>query len=175
MQAEGIQMKQDELSNQLKNQALETVSPAAFLQVGGPVFPDDTTVSPLHALSQIVTAYQAVHLPAFGQPIPKTGAVVSVDGAENLLVPTKSQVAKVEYISFTNLGGAAPIIATLTLGGMNIGFPADYSTAITIPPSTTFSYPVSIVADVNLPLVVAVTSGTAAELTTKAAYVLLSQ
>ena len=168
-------MKQDELSNQLKNQALETVSPTAFLQVGGPVFPDDTTVSPLHALSQIVKAYQAVHLPAFGQPIPKTGTVVSVDGAEHLLVPTKSQVAKVEYISFTNLGGAAPIIATLTLGGMNIGFPADYSTAITIPPSTTFSYPVSIVADVNLPLVVAVTSGTAAELTTKAAYVLLSQ
>ena len=168
-------MKQDELSNQLKNQNLGAVSPAAFLQVGAPVFPDDTTTTPLNAFQSIVSAYQAVHLPSFGQPIPQTGAVVSVDGAENILVPEKAEVCHVQYISMTNSGGAAPIIASITLGGMAIAFSGDYSTALTVPPSTTFSFPVSIDVDLNLPLAVSVSSGTASDLTTKAAYIKRSQ
>jgi len=170
-------MKQDELSNQLKNQDLGTVSPAAFLQVGAPVFPDDTTTTPLHAFQEIVGAYQAVHMPAFGNPIAQTGGVVSVDGAENLIVPEKAEIYHVQYISLTNGGGAAPVIASVTLGGMALGFDsgASYSTAVTIPPSTTFSFPVSIDADLNLPLVVSVSSGTASDLTTKAAYIKRSQ
>jgi len=170
-------MKQDELSNQLKNQNLGAVSPAAFLQVGAPVFPDDTTTTPLHAFQAIVSAYQAVHLPSFGQPIPQTGAVVSVDGAENILVPEKAEVCHVQYISLTNGGGAAPIVASITLGGMAIGLDsgASYSAETTIPPSTTFSFPVSIDADLNLPLAVSVSSGTASDLTTKAAYIKRSQ
>jgi len=168
-------MKQDELSNQLKNQNLGTVSPAAFLQVGSPVFPDDTTTNSLHAFQEIVSAYQAVHLPSFGNPIAQTGGVVSVDGNENLIVPTKAEIYHVQYISLTNTGGAAPVILSITLGGMAIAFSGDYSTALTVPPSTTFSFPCSIDADLNLPLVVAVSSGTASDLTTKAAYIKRSQ
>lgn len=170
-------MKQDELSNQLKNQNLGAVSPAAFLQVGAPVFPDETTSTPLSALQAIVSAYQAVHLPSFGQSIPQTGAVVSVDGAENILVPEKAEVCHVQYISLTNNGGATPIVASITLGGMAIGLDsaASYNAEITIHASTTFSYPVSIDADLNLPLAVSVSSGTAGDLTTKAAYIKRSQ
>ena len=170
-------MKQDELSNQLKNQNLGTVSPAAFLQVGAPVFPDDTTTKGLNAFQEIVSSYQAVHLPSYGNPIAQTGGVVSVDGNENILVPTKAEIYHIQYISLTNGGGAAPLVASITLGGMALGLDsgASYSTSVTVPPSTTFSFPVRIDADVNLPLVAAVSSGTASDLTTKAAYIKRSQ
>ena len=170
-------MNRHELSNQLKNQNLGNVSPASFLQVGASVFPDQPTVEPLSALSSIINAYQAIHLPSYGNPIAQTGGVVSVDGNENIIVPTKAQIYQVQYITFENTGGSAPVVATLKLGGVPIGtsVSADYITSVTIPPATSFGIPMNIFADVNLPLSVLVTSGTAGELTTKAIYILTSQ
>ena len=109
-------MKEDELSNQLKSQNLDTVLPTSLKQVGGAVFPDVPTVGGLAAFRHVVDSYRAVHLPAYGSPIAGSFTSVSVDGNETILTPETNQVARVQNITFKNTGGDAPVILNLVLG-----------------------------------------------------------
>ena len=67
-------MPNDELRNQLKSQSLGNVDAAAFKQVGGAVFPDVNASKDLEGFKDVVSSYQATHLPAYGQRIPNSFA-----------------------------------------------------------------------------------------------------
>jgi len=173
-------MKEDELSNQLKSQNLDTVEPSSLLKVGGPVFPDVPTVGGLASFRHVVDSYRAVHTPSYGTAIPKTGLVTSKDGQELLLTPTVNEIHHLLGVSFTNSGGSAPIVVNILLGGSE-GFPIQLDSQqslsnFAVPPgSSVASFPLDLYVGKNLPVFVKVISGTAAELNTKLLSIQTSQ
>lgn len=152
------------IQNQLKSQSLETVAPSAFKQVGGVIFPDQTANMDMAKLSAIVEAFQSVHSPNYGQPIPQTSLVSSEDGTSTVLSLTGNEVSLIQAVTLTN-AGAAPIVAHVKVGGIII------SVANLDPGSTTALMPTllsPLYLDSLNDLVVTVASGTAGDLTTTA-------
>ena len=167
-------MKEDELSNQLKSQNLDTVLPSSLKQVGGAVFPDVPTVGGLAAYRHVVDSYRAVHLTAYGQSIPGSFAVVTVDGSENILSPGTNQVARIQTLTLTNAGGAAPIAIQIKTGtALLIAADVGPGETLTLATTTAGLFPIFI--DKNIPLSVSVTGGAATDLTTECVYSLTSQ
>lgn len=161
-------MKRDELQNQFKNQDLNTVDPAAFLEVGGRVYPDLRSYDGLAAFQEIVNAFRAVHQPSFGSAIALSGKTVTLDGAGFVLEPSSQQVCAIQAVQCAN-GGGAPITINLTIGEVIV------STQVIGPAETLGIALTSKSIDKNTPLAVAVVSGTASDLITKCAYLLTSQ
>jgi len=169
-------MEHDELTNQLKSQNLATVSPAAFLQVGGPTFPDARAHGGLEMFGHVVEAYRAVHLPSYGSPIPLGGQVNVAIGDDALLSPTTNEVFKVQFIVFENTG-ASQIIVSVTCGGLPIPLVGASSGSIsyTIPAGATLSWSMDLHVDKTLPLAVTVTDGDAADSVVSAVSIRTSQ
>ena len=163
-----------EIRNQLKSQSIDSLLPTSIEAVGGRIFPDETSLQGQLDFSQVIRLWQSVHSPSFGSAIGQTGATNSVSGAETLLSVSKSQVAEVQTMEFTNAGGAAPITITLKLGGvacsLDSGLPIVVGPGASIAIST-----MKLRVDANLPLTVVIDSGTGSDLTSKVAYILTSQ
>lgn len=96
---------QNDLRNQLKGQTLDAVAPAAFKQVGGVVYPDQTAARNLDDFVSIVKSYQAVHLPTYGSiPIPRTtvtttAALLSTKTSADILAAENDEVLLIYGIS----------------------------------------------------------------------------
>lgn len=96
---------QNDLRNQLKGQTLDAVAPAAFKQVGGVVYPDQTAARNLDDFVSIVKSYQAVHLPTYGTiPIPRStvtivGSLLSTKTSADLLTADNDEVLEIYGIS----------------------------------------------------------------------------
>jgi len=153
-----------QIQNLLKTQSLEAVSPAAFKQVGGVMFPDATANIDMARLVSIVSAFQSVTSPNYGQPIPQTSQVISCVGSETLLSNTKNTTSLIQGISVTN-GGGVPITCDILVGS------AIVAQLVANPSSTTIGLSIGsspFYVDSANPLTVSVTSGTASELTTTA-------
>jgi hypothetical protein len=152
------------IQNQLKSQSLDTVNPSAFKQVGGVIFPDQTANMDMAKLSSIVEAFQSVHSPNYGQPIPQSSTVSDLVGNGTLLVVTGNQVNLVSAITCRNEGGAAPIIVRLQVGTMIVA-------QVEVNPNSVQSLvqtcPTFYLDSLN-DLTVLVTSGTVTDLTTTA-------
>lgn len=92
-----------ELRNQLKNQNLDTVQPASFKQVGGSVFPDNSARLDLDSLRDIITGFQAVHLPSYGHRIGGSpyAHVASINDSTStkLLEPSINEVYVVDALN----------------------------------------------------------------------------
>jgi len=159
----------DELRNQLKNQDLNTVSPASFLAVGGPVFPDNAATANLDAFKDIVEAYRAVHTPSMGSPIALSGNTATKTGEGSILAPSTSQVCLISALQCENLG-AAPIEFSITIGGIVASTQALAPAQPPLGVALTSKF-----VDKNTPLGVTVISGTAGDLISSVAYVLTSQ
>jgi hypothetical protein len=161
-------MQRDELSNQLKSQNLSTVNPSAFLQVGGPTYPDTPTLEGLEAFRAVVDAFRAVHLPSYGSPIALSGGTASLVGDGDILAPTNQQVALISALQCENIAvGTMDIV--IAIGGVAVSeqtLPAAKTTAINLNSKYITK---------NTPLSVSVLSGDAADLTTTVAYALTSQ
>jgi hypothetical protein len=164
-------MRQTAFQNQIKATSIDSITPAQILQAGSPIFLGIADKADLQAINTVIDAYQGIHAPIYGNPIPLTGSVVSVDGSETLLAPSNNEVRRVLAISCENTGGAAPIVFDVTLGGMIISF------GDIVAPSSTSVIVLSndLYASKNLPLAIAVTSGTDAELTSSVASILTVQ
>jgi len=151
-----------QIQNLLKTQSLEAVSPAAFKQVGGVMFPDATANIDMARLVSIVSAFQSVTSPNYGQPIPRTSQVVNCVGSETLLSNTKNATSLIQSISVTNEGGV-PITCNILVGSAIVA-------QLVAPPTSsaiaTLLNPFYV--DSSNPLTVTVTSGTASDLTTTA-------
>ena len=159
-----------EIRNQLKSQSLAAVLPSAFSAVGGRVFPDEPSLEDQLDLRQIVNAWAAVHAPNYGQPIPQTGGTASTDGAGEVLEPNTNEVYRINYIALQNAGGA-PIEAVPQIGGVPIASTA----GSTVGPGETQIIMGPFMVDKLLPIAVAVTSGTAGDLTTTAVFIKVAQ
>ena len=153
-----------EIRNQLKNQSIKDVDPAAFEQVGGSVFPDEPSISDQIALSQIVSAWSASHSPTFGSPIGRSSLSTTAAGqggeaTVNVLTAEKSQVYRVQAIAVSNGGGAAPVVCKVSIGDVPLVMD------LTGAPSTNTPFPLSqpVFVDLNSPLSFAVISGTATD------------
>jgi len=128
-----------QIQNLLKTQSLETVSPAAFKQVGGVMFPDATANIDMARLVSIVSAFQSV------------------------TSPTKNTTSLIQSISLTN-GGGVPITCDILVGSAIVAqFVANPSST-----TVGLSIGSSFYLDSANALTVSVTSGTASELTTTA-------
>jgi len=154
----------------VQSKSIASITPQQILAAGENVFLDIQTSTDINAINRLIPGYQHIHSPNYGQPIPLSGEVSSVDGSETLLAPGSNEVRKIIAINGENTGGV-PIVFDITLGGMivslgNIAGPT--ATGIAVIPSEMY-------ASKNLPLAVVVTSGTAAELTTSCASILISQ
>jgi len=158
----------DELRNQLKNQNLDTVDPAAFLEVGGAVFPDKSAAANLDDFKTIVEAYRAVHQPSLGSPIALSGNTVAKSGEGNILEPSTSQVALISALQCENLGGS-PIVLNITIGGIAVSSQT-LAAGATLAVALTTKY-----VDKNTPLGVVVVSGSGSDLISSCSYLLTSQ
>tara|TARA_R110000824_G_scaffold61713_1_gene163852 strand:+ start:381 stop:866 length:486 start_codon:yes stop_codon:yes gene_type:complete len=161
-------MLMDELRNQLKNQDLDTVNPAAFLEVGGVVFPDKPSAANLADFKTIVEAYRAVHQPSLGSPIALSGNTVAKAGEGNILEPSTSQVALISALQCENLGGS-PIVLNITIGGIAVSSQT-LAAGSTLAVALTSKY-----VDKNTPLGVVVVSGSESDLISSCSYLLTSQ
>jgi hypothetical protein len=151
-----------QIQNLLKTQSLEAVAPSAFKQVGGVMFPDATANIDMARLVSIVSAFQSVTSPNYGQPIPQTSKVVSCTGSETLLSNTGNTTSLIQAISCDN-GGGVPITCDIKVNAVII------HQLVVNPTASAFATPLTpFYIDSNSPLTVAVTSGTASDLTTNA-------
>jgi len=160
-----------QFNNLIKTQSIASITPQQILAAGESIFLDVQTSPDINAINKSIPAYANIHAPIYGQPIPLSGAVGSVDGSETLLAPGNNEVRRVIAINATNTGGGAPIVFDITLGGMIISFGNICAPATTV----NILSDANLFASKNLPLAVSVTSGTAGELTSSVASILLTQ
>jgi hypothetical protein len=156
--------------NLLKATSIDSITPAMILQAGSPIFFDLANNPDLAAVSTVVNAYRGVHAPLFGQPIPLTGLISTVNGNETILSPSSNEVRRILAITGTNNGAVAPITFDVKLGAMVV------AQGMVDPMS---SSPVQLMSTIysskTLPISVVVTTGGAGDLVTDVASILISQ
>lgn len=158
-----------EFQGLVKSQNIGSITPQQILAAGEPVFLDIQTNADISSINKLIEAYGKIHTPTRGQCIPLTGSIDSKVGAETLLAPGSNEVRKIIGLNVVNAGGA-PIVGSLTLGGMVVAnFAADPASTTVIDISS------SLVASKNLYLAVTVASGTASDLTTNVCSILVVQ
>ena len=153
----------------IQSQSIASITPQQILAAGEPVFFDIQTSPDINAINKLIQAYARIHAPTYGQPIPSSGLAESLVGAGTFTEPKDSEIRKLMACSVANAGGA-PIAGTLTLGGVAlVAFGADptSTSAVTFPAGTFYSP--------NLPLAITVSSGTASDLTSSIASLLVVQ
>jgi len=157
----------DEVRNQLKSQNFATVSPTAFGEVGGRVFPDSPSISDVNDLIEIVKGWRAVHLPSLGSPISKSCSITTQNGDGTMLSPSGNEIYHVQNIAFTNgdVGASiytVQIINASTGQSVPVNLNADASVGsnlLTLPSGETLTVNLDITLDSNHGLYVAVTQG----------------
>jgi len=154
----------------VQGQSISSITPQQLLAAGEPIFLDIKTTTDINSINSLIQAYARVHAPTYGQPIPNTGLISTLIGDGNLLEPTQNQVRRVYAVSVTNTGGGAPVVAELSIGGVLVG-------EATVAPGTfaSFTLPSIFSSSFLLPLSMAATSGTPADLTTSCASILVIQ
>lgn len=158
-----------EFQGLVKSQNIGSITPQQILAAGEPVFLDIQTNADIQAINKLIEAYGKIHTPTRGQCIPLTGSIDSKVGAETILAPSSNEIRKIISVNVVNAGGA-PIVGSLTLGGMVVEtFAADPTSTTIVPLSA------ALFASKNLYLAVSVASGTASDLTTNVASILVVQ
>lgn len=88
-----------ELRNILKDLNLGGITTANIKDIGQSVYADISAKKDLTDLNEIMTAWQMVHAPLSGQPIPSTSSLNTATSLEDepvrLLLPTVNEVMKV--------------------------------------------------------------------------------
>lgn len=159
-----------EFQNLIKTKSIGSITPNQILDAGSSIFFDVQTSPDINAINKAIAAYRNIHAPFSGQPIPLSGVIVSRNGDSDLITPSDSQVWRVMAVNYTNTGGA-PMTVNLTLGGMLI------QSGLDIPPGQTMigTIPSNLFSMGDLDLAVVAATGTAAELSTSVAIVLVIQ
>ena len=149
--------------------SIADITPQQILAAGSPIFLDIKTASDINSINTLIQSYARIHAPTYGQPIPGSGAVSSLVGAGTILTPKDSEIRKLMACSLVN-AGAAPVVGTLTIGGVGVvDLTADpaATTVVSLPDGVFFS--------ANLPIAVAISTGDSGDLTTSIASILVVQ
>lgn len=95
-----------EVGNQLKSQTLGDVVAQSFTTVGGRVYPDLGSTQDFLDLIKIVDSWRATHVPAYGQPLPNTGAGKTFLGTmDTILSASDNEVLQITALSMENQSG----------------------------------------------------------------------
>ena len=141
--------------------SIDTITPEQILAAGKPIFLDITTSSDINSINTLIQSWSRIHAPTYGQPIPSSEKKGTVVGSGTLVSATTNEVRKVLVVSYTN-AGVAPITADLSLWSVVIE-----SQVIIGPAETKVAVlPELVLCSDSINLDVAVTDGTAADLTT---------
>ena len=158
-----------QFNNLIQSKSIASINPQQILAAGSPVFFDVLTSADIAAINRLIQAYSRIHAPTYGQAIPRSGLNSSVVGVGTLLEPSSTEIRKVMTIDVTN-AGADPIAGTISIGSSQV-FQFAIDPANTSPLPLTFALTI----DAGLFLSVNVSSGTASDLTTSCASVLVVQ
>ena len=97
---------QSSIRDALQGQTLSSLNPADFVSQGGMLYYSLDSATNQSDIHTMIRTFQAAHLPALGQSIPQSGAVVNTalsgDSTTALAGPSNNEVWKVEAMSFTN-------------------------------------------------------------------------
>jgi len=157
----------DEVRNQLKSQNFATVSPTAFGEVGGRVFPDNPSIADVNDLIEIVKGWRAVHLPSLGSPIGRSSTLTSQNGDGTILSPSNAQVFNVKMLAFEN-GDVQPTTFVCQIVNPGTGQsipvllnpdPSAPANSLIVPAGETLTVNVDLILDSNVALFVAITNG----------------
>ena len=106
------------IRDSLQGQTLDDFDPSQFSTAGGMLFYSMDSAPNQVDIHSLVSTYQSVHLPSFGQFIPQSSGItadsITDSGPTTLVSPTGNQVIKVEAVTFVN-GGVGGVTFTLTL------------------------------------------------------------
>jgi hypothetical protein len=142
----------DDLLDPLRYNNLSNFELTDVRSIGGGVFAEKNTLEHLRILDLIVKAYQSVHVPTFGHPIPNTsqiqGAVITSATDTKIISPSIGEVLKVQALQMTSseTGTTASIYIYDTASNTSVL----YWSGATLPSGTTITPFVG--ADGNAPL-----------------------
>jgi hypothetical protein len=94
----------DDLLSPLRYVNLKDIDPNSINRIGEGVFPELTTLDHLSILDLVTKAYQAVHLPTLGHPIPQstvytTATLPTSNGKVNVVTASNNEVIEILGIS----------------------------------------------------------------------------
>jgi len=96
----------DDLLDPLRYNNLSNFELTDVRTIGGGVFAQLDTLEHLRVLDTVVKAYQSVHVPTFGHPIPNTsqihGASITTATDTKLITPSIGEVLKISALQFTS-------------------------------------------------------------------------
>ena len=153
----------------IQGQSIASITPGQILAAGEPIFLDIRTAADINSINTLIQSYARIHAPTYGQPIPGSGLVSNLVADGTILAPTNSEIRKVMACSLVN-AGAAPVVGTLTIGGVAVAALAADPTSTTI-----VTLPAGLFSTADLHITVSIESGTHADLTTSIATILVVQ
>jgi len=166
----------DEIRQLLKSKTYNNLSPSNIQDAAGVNFTDTSTKSNLQDGGQIASAWQYIHAPTFGAPIPGRIALASqVSTAASTKIAEVSegsqQVNQLIAVEGINAGGSDPIVFNLELSDGSTSVMVHEGASI-LPGSTTRVdiTTLPIVWDSGVSLQSVVTGGAYADLTVQIAY-----
>ena len=165
-----------EIRDLLKSKTYENLTPSNYQSAASPNFIDVSTQANLEDGGKIASAWQKIHAPAYGAPIPgriKITSQVSSDTTTKIAQPTEDtqQVNSLFGASATNAGGSDPVVFDLHLSNGTHSVIVLAGVSILPGATTNITLPsIPIVWDYDTYLQVVVTIGTYADLTTNIAY-----
>jgi len=98
----------NDLINPLRYVNLKNIDPKSINDIGEGVFPEPNTLDHLAVLDLVTKAYQAIHLPSYGKPIPQsTNAVTAVLSTTSQTLLTAEDNETLEILSISCPGGTS--------------------------------------------------------------------
>lgn len=95
----------DDLLSPLRYVNLKDIDPNSINRIGENVFPELTTLDHLSILDLVTKAYQAVHLPTLGNPIPQSTNVVTATQTDSQTQQTLITVNNNETFEILSISG----------------------------------------------------------------------
>ena len=114
----------DDLLSPLRYVNLKDIDPNSINRIGEGVFPELTTLDHLSILDLVTKAYQAVHLPTLGHPIPQSTVCTSVtvtdsEDSKVLLTAESNQVIEVIGLAAKNPASYSTLGASIQIRDIN--------------------------------------------------------
>ncbi len=111
-------MDANDLINPLRYVNLKEINPDSINRMGEGVFPEPGTLDHLAIIDLVTKAYQGVHLPTFGKPIPQSTnstTVTQTDSQTELNLLTANNNEVLEILSISCSGGTSVGLSAASL------------------------------------------------------------
>lgn len=107
-----------EIRNQLQTLTGSAIEASQLTQVGGKVFTNAQDAQ--GDFMQLVSWWQAIHVPTYGQPIPGTAFTINHAGDGAVYAPGVNETGVINGLFITNGDPANPATVTLDIDGVQV-------------------------------------------------------